>query len=446
MEATQTDWQELTDFTPRQVTAAEAMYTHRYILYGGARGGGKSRFLRWALVEFLIDLFQERNIQGARAMLACETYPDLRDRQISKFKLEFPQWMGSLKDTKEDGLSFKLADGLGGGVIALRNLDDPSKYQSAEFAAIGVDELTKIQKETFDILRGSLRWPGVEHTVFIGATNPGGAGHAWVKALWIDRAFPPELTARAGEFTFIQSLPADNPHLPQSYWDELNSLPPTLRRAWVEGDWNVFSGMAFPAWSDERNVIEQLDIPDYWPRMCGIDWGYAKPFCCLWLAKDPDTGRYYVYRELYQAGLTDQQQARLIKEYAANERIPYYFADPSMWAKKTQQIVTSTADEYIKEGVMLTAADNDRLSGKRKLDRLLQSLPDGRSGLQVIRSCKNLLRTMPLLAYDEHRPEDIDTEQEDHAYDALRYALTSLTNEPKKQDQPPNPWLKRKRL
>lgn len=443
METTQTDWRELTSFTPRQQAATEAMYTHRYILYGGARGGGKSRWLRWVLVEFLIDLFLERGIRGVRVMLACETYPDLRDRQITKFDIEFPAWLGSLKDTKENGLSFTLSDELGGGVIALRNLDDPSKYQSAEFAAIGVDELTKIPKETFDILRGSLRWPNVNHTVFIGATNPGGIGHAWVKGLWIDRAFPPELAARAAEFVFIQSLPADNPYLPQSYWDELNSLPPTLRKAWVEGDWNVFSGMAFPGWS-AAHVVERFDIPAYWPRVCGIDWGYAKPFCCLWLAKDPDSGRHFIYRELYQAGLTDQQQARLIKEYTRDEPVSFYFADPSMWQKKTQQIITSTADEYMKEGIPLTAADNDRLSGKRKVDRFLMPLPDGRPGLQVVAGCKNLLRTFPLLAYDEHQPEDIDTEQEDHAYDALRYVLTQITGKQKQQPSQANPWMKKR--
>jgi len=431
MESSQAiDWRELTGFTPKQITAAEAMYSHRYILYGGARGGGKSRFLRWALVEFLIDLFYTHNIRGARVMLACETYPDLRDRQVTKIKLEFPAWMGSLKDTKEDGLSFRLADELGAGVIALRNLDDPSKYQSAEFAAIGVDELTKISKDTFDILRGSLRWPGVDHTIFIGATNPGGIGHAWVKALWVDRDFPPELLARSKEFVFIQSLPADNPHLPESYWEELNSLPKNLRRAWVEGDWNVFSGMAFPSWSD-AHVAEPFEIPEYWPRVAGIDWGYAKPFACVWLAKDPDTGRHYLYRELYQAGLTDQQQARLVHEYSKTENVRHHFADPSMWAKKTQVTVTSTADEYAKELVTLTPGDNDRLGGKRKIDRLLMPMADGRPGLQVFNTCRNFLRTFPLLAYSTTNPEDVDTDQDDHLFDATKYSLSSVNTKPK---------------
>lgn len=432
------DWRELTNFTAKQAQAMEAVYSYRYILYGGARGGGKSRFLRWALIEYLIYLYQALGIRGARAMLACETYGDLRDRQVTKMRLEMPLWLGEVKDTKEDGLSFRLPDDLGSGVIALRNLDDPSKYQSAEFAAIGIDELTKIPAETFNVLRGSLRWPGVSHTVFIGATNPGGIGHAWVKALWIDKVFPPELQPRAHEFEFIQSLPVDNPYLDQSYWDELNSLPQNLREAWVNGNWDIFQGMAFPGWSS-IHVVDPFEIPPHWLRVVGIDWGYAKPFCALWLATNPDTGRHYLYRELYLAGQTDQQQARLIREHSSGESIRCFFADPSMWARKTQVHITSTADEYAREQVHLMTADNDRLSGKRKVDRVLMALPDGRPGLQVFSTCRHFLRTFPLLAYDQHNPEDVDTEQEDHAYDALRYALSRAA--PVVQQQPGTPQI-----
>jgi phage terminase large subunit len=437
---------ELAAFTARQQEAWEATFTHRFVLYGGARGGGKSRLLRWWCLLWLMYQFFANGRRGVRVMLACETYRDLADRQITKIKTEFPSWAGQVKSTEADGLCFFLADELGGGMIALRNLDDPSKYQSAEFAAIVVDEITKTLKETFDILRGSLRWPGIEHTVFLAATNPGGRGHSWVKALWIDRQFPPEMMKLAEQFIFVKSLPADNPHLSQSYWDDLNSLPPKLADAWVRGDWNVFAGMAFPAWNESDHVLPaDTVIPAHWPRMRGIDWGYAAPFCCLWGAKDPDTGRIIIYREAYQTELTDAQQARLVRELSAGETIQYSFADPSMWGRKTAgNIVTSTADAYRAEGIILTPGDNDRLSGKRKIDRLLQPLPDGRPGLQVTANCKNLIRTMPLLAYDETRVEDIDTTQEDHAYDACRYLLSTVAEVVKKREQPANPWLKQK--
>jgi phage terminase large subunit len=428
---------ELVSWLPKQQQAYEAIWTHRYILYGGARGPGKSYFLRWSAVVYLVMQFAVHGLRGVRVGLFCETYRELQDRQIGKMKTEFPSWLGEVKDTKEDGLCFFLSERYGGGKIALRNLDDPTKYQSAEFAGIFIDELTKITRETFDILRGSLRWPGVQHTIFAAASNPGSIGHQWVKRLWIDRQFPEELKGRADEFIFIRALPADNPHLDKSYWDELDSLPEPLRSAWRDGNWDVFAGMAFSEWDATRHVVEPFRLPAWWPRWRALDWGYSAPFCCLWLARDPDTGRVYVYREAYQRELTDPQQARLIRELTPpDEQIISTYADPSMWARKTQEeAVTTTADIYAANQVYLTKADNDRLGGKRKINTALGSLPDGRPGLVIFTTCSNLVRTLPALPYDSVRVEDIDTRAEDHAYDALRYGLTNTSNQPRRQAQ-----------
>lgn len=426
---------DLFEMTSRQAEAWRAMQSHRYILYGGARGGGKSRFLRWSLLIYLLSLYKHEGIRDVRVMLACETYPDLRERQISKIELEFPREIGDLRETQEDGLCFFISQNLGGSKIALRNLDKPAKYQSAEFAIIAVDELTKNPIETFNILRGSLRWPNFEHTLFLGATNPGDIGHAWVKQLWIDRDFPPELEPRKHEFIFVQSLPKDNPHLPQSYWDELNSLPPDLRRAWVEGDWSVFAGQAFPGWRNYKHVIEPFELPENWVRWRAVDWGFSNPFCCLWMCKNPDNSRIYIYREAYERELTDRQQARLIQDLTPRgEHISITYADPSMWSRKNiDSFVTSTSDEYLAEGVPLTKADNDRLSGKRKIDRLLQDLPDGKPGLQVFSNCINFIRTVPMLARAKTNPEDVDTNQEDHAFDAGRYGLSNTQHNQQKR-------------
>lgn len=412
---------------PNQVKAWEAIFTHKFILFGGARGGSKSYWLRWSLLMYLLYLWGKYHIKGIRVGLFCETYPDLRDRQISKIKLEFPLWLGQLKETQIDGFCFHIEDKFGGGKIALRNLDDPSKYQSAEFAAQAVDELTKNPLETFNILRGSKRWPGVEHSPFLGATNPGSIGHLWVKSMWLDGIFPEELKSRAKEFIFIRSLPKDNPFLPQSYWDELNSLPKNLYRAWVLGDWDVFEGQAFTAWDRYTHVIPPRDIPDHWPKWRAVDWGYAKPWCCYWFAKDPDLGRIFVYREAYQTNLTDRAQARTIKEMTPEAGVTITYADPSMWARKNvADVVTSTADEYAAEGVGLIKADNDRLAGKRKVDRALAKLPDGLPGIQIFETCTNLIRTLPALPYDPVNVEDVDTDAEDHPYDSIRYGLTRM--------------------
>ena len=421
---------ELFNFFPKQLAACDAADTHEYTFYGGSRGPGKSYWLRWYCLQFLsvCKAYGKRDVVVG---LFCDTYKTLTDRQVSKIATEFPRSLGEVKDSKTHGLGFYLRDG--GGVIALRNLDDPSKYQGAEFALIAVDELTKIKVETFNLLRGSKRWSGIKNTRFIAAGNPGGIGHLWVKDYWIDKVYPPEMERLRDEFCFVPALPDDNPHLDKSYWQMLDTLPPTLAKAWRYGEWDVFEGQAFGQWRREKHVIEPIEIPSHWARFRGVDWGRANPFCCLWGAQDPDTGRVIIYRELYQTGLTDTQQARLIgANTPPSEKVNITYADPSMWTKKAFEDVTfSTADEYRKEGIILTKADNDRLTGKRKVDRMLGDLPDGRPALQIFSTCANLLRTLPALPYDTTNAEDVDSEAEDHAYDALRYLLTRVNARPK---------------
>ena len=420
---------ELIQFLPKQQEAHQATKDHSYILYGGARGPGKSYWLRWELLLFVLYQYLEHKIEGVHAGLFCETYPELRDRQTSKIAKDFPPWLGEIKDTQDRGLGFHIKKQYGNGFIALRNLDDPSKYQSSEFAAIGVDELTKTPYETFTILRGSKRWPDVPRTLFLAATNPGGVGHLWVKRLWIDSDFPTELYDMREEYKFIQALPKDNPYLGEDYWRELNSLPEPLRSAWRDGDWEVFEGMAFSSWNKEVHVIPPFEIPDWWPVWRAVDWGYSAPFCCLWMTQDPDLRRIYVIREVYKTELTDRQQARLIKTLTPpGELIKLSYADPSMWSKKNLDgVVSSCEAEYRAEGIGLTKADNSRIDGKRRIDRLLGSLQDGQPGIQIFSTCENLIRTLPALPYStkEGRAEDVDTHAEDHAYDALRYGLTN---------------------
>jgi phage terminase large subunit len=138
-------------FTDRQMEAVRRLDsgTVKFLLYGGALGGGKSYFLRWILVRLLMTWFQTKGLRRVQVMLACEDYPSLKDRQLSKIGSEFPLWLGkSSSDHKDYGRCFILNDEYGGGVLCFRNLDDSSKYQSAEFAAIAVDELTKNDVDT----------------------------------------------------------------------------------------------------------------------------------------------------------------------------------------------------------------------------------------------------------------------------------------------------------
>jgi len=242
---------ELCRFTPMQWQATELADRHRYFLYGGRRGVLKSYWLRWYLLRRLLTwgAFGYRNV---KVMLATEDYPTLVDRQISKINSEFPRWLGELKKTQLDGLCFHLLPQFGGGKLAFRTLDDPQKYRGAEYAAIGIDELTRNPEfvesdiRLFDVLRGSLRWPGIADCFFAATSNPDGPGQIWVRTLFVEKNVPLAMESERNQICYLQGKVEETNLLPQSYWDMLNSLSERLRRAWVEGDWYVnFDGQMF---------------------------------------------------------------------------------------------------------------------------------------------------------------------------------------------------------
>ena len=297
---------ELCGFEEKQWQAAEAADRHRYTLFGGSRGPGKSYLLRWYALRRLL-MWAERGLHNVNVMLGCEDYPSLKDRQISKIATEFPLWMGDLKETKTRGLGFHLHPEYGGGAILLRNLDDPSKYQSAEFAGILIDELTRNPLSTFNILRGSLRWPGIEDVFLVGATNP---APGWVRAYWIEHDFPEELKSEAHQFAFVPALPTDNPHLPASYWQMLNTLPDALRKAWVKGDWYIsVEGLVYDAFGAE-NVVEDEPDPAL-PFEIAIDDGYIDPRATLFIQRK-ENGDVLVFDELYETKALEEQTIRHI--------------------------------------------------------------------------------------------------------------------------------------
>ena len=224
----------LTKFFPKQQEALDASKRFKYVLFGGSVGSGKSYWIRWSCLYWLMDYYSRYGMKGIRAGLFCEDYPSLNDRHLTKIKYEFPDWLGTFNESKKE---FTLKDSFGGGIIAFRNLDDPSKYLSVEFAIIAIDEVNRNPKATFDMLRSRHRWPGIKDTKFIAGCNP--LGEAWVKNMWVKRLFPPNEQEQY-EFVYVPALPTDNPHLPPEYYKSLESLPDTQRKAYLEGNWDAF--------------------------------------------------------------------------------------------------------------------------------------------------------------------------------------------------------------
>ena len=437
---------QIAKFTPRQMEACSAVNAgFKYILYGGALGGGKSYLLRWLAVRVLMNVFMQLGIKNAAVMLACEDYPTLKDRQISKIATEFPPWMGKYHDDhKIYGKSFILGPRYGGGIICLRNLDDPSKYQSAEFLAIFVDELTKNDLQTFTDLRSRLRWKGVPDNmcVFVGATNPGGIGHNYCKAYWVTKTYPPEFIAPIDFrplFKFIPSKADDNPHLDPAYWNMLQTLPQHLRAAFRDGSWDVFLGQAF-TFMRETHVIAPRPIPAHAPIYTTFDWGFGAPFSWGWWWVDAD-GRIYRFAEWYGWNGTPNQglrwedsriaeeikkrEAELEQRYRIDFSRAIRKAGPDCFQKKPNYQGSgqgpSTAEVFAGHGLYLSVGDATRALKIRQFrERLKVPLDEDQAPtgeppmLLVYDECTQFIRTVPDIVVDPLDPEDVHDKGEDH--------------------------------
>ena len=382
--------------------------------------------------------YKTLGLKNVRVGLFCEDYPALYDRQLSKVEVEFPEEMGKFNREHKE---FRLSPAYGSGVICFRNLDDPSKYMSAEFAAVSVDELTKNLIDVFNILRGSLRWPGIDDVRFLAASNPGEKGHLWVKQLFIDRIFPPELEPYADQFAYVKALPTDNPYNADSYIEMLKGLPPKTRKAWLEGNWDVFEGQVFEEWDAEVHVLEEFKPPTSWRWAAGLDFGFRANGWLGLFASGSDGHVIcmdeFVFKQLnaeeagYQAG---QRSAKY-------PDLEYIAADAAMWqktgggptiAEQFQSGLVRARGEQAPMLVKITHGPGSVLAGLELTRRYLAwtQTPDGKvepwmmPHLQFHKRCKYAIKTIPALPYKKET-EQVDSDAEDHAYDGLGYFLMS---------------------
>ena len=406
-----------------------------WLLAGGARGPGKSHMI---LAQVGLD--------------DCQRAPGSKWLFLRKVKYKAQESMEDLVRRIFAYTPHDYKPGLGRVVFpngsriligGFQNDEDIDNYIGIEYDGIAIEELSQLTWRKIMMLLGSLRTSRQDwRPRLYASTNPGGIGHNDVKQMFIQ----PWRDHTETRTRFFPGTYHDNPFLNQEYRDYLESLSGPLGKAWRDGDWDVFEGMAFPNWSHELHVIKPFPIPDHWLKWEATDEGYAKPWCCLWMTKDPGDEAIYVYREAYQTNLTTRQQAQRIKDLTpVGEQIAYNLADPSMWARQTaDDIVTTSAQVYEQMGIPMMKANNDRILGKRKIDDLLAVRADGKSRLRIFNTCANLIRTLPVLPFDETHAEDVDTDAEDHAYDTLRYGVTNVNvaEEPaKKKKKIENPWL-----
>ena len=263
------------------------------------------------------------------------------------------------------------------------------------------------------------------------ASNPGNIGHEWVKKRFIEDCIPNEVTERtsdeSGEKFTTQYIPAklaDNKYLHDKgeYERTLKKLPLEERRMLLDGDWSILKGQFFSEWRVDKHVVKPFEIPKWWTRIRGLDWGWSASTAILWIAFSPE-GKAFVYKELVVTETIDEALVAKIEEMSKGEEVSYTMADPALWSTNQSERGESIAMRLSSLGVPLIKGDNNRVSGWNVIHSYLFHDDNTPPKLSIFENCHYLIKTLPGLIRDQNKPEDVDTRGEDHAADALRYAL-----------------------
>lgn len=418
------------------------------IFFGGARGGGKTDAV---LGKFALK--GKRYGKGFNAVFFRKEMPQQDDLVERAKEIYLPlgaKW-------REQHKMFQMPQGGRIRFRPLESIQDAEKYQGQSITDAAVEEAGNYPMPApIDRLNGVLRSAKGVPTQLLLTGNPGGPGQGWIKDRYIDpapmglkileRKLPNDSIHR---YVFIPSRLQNNLILLRNDPGYINRLylvgSPQLVRAWLEGDWSAIEGAFFPEFSMERHVVAPIALPAHWIRFRAMDWGSAKPFSVGWYAvSEGDLPQFprnalVKYREWYgspqvsgssqpNVGLkfTAEEVAHGIVEREAKDECKYGVIDPSAY---TADGGPSIAERMAKAGALFYRADNKRVANAGAIggwDQLRARLKgEERPMIYFFSTCKDTIRTIPMLQHDRLKAEDLDSDGEDHAADETRYACMS---------------------
>ncbi len=441
----------LSTFQRRVMTTPESCD----LLLDGGRGGGKSYALAMLFLRHA-----EQYDGRARMLFARRNFPGIVDFEVTCREV-FGTVYGRAASYNAASHIWRFPNGATLQLDQLESHQDFQKYQGKSYTLIAVDEAGQYpDPAVLDLLRSCLRAPAPITPRMVLAVNPGGPGHGWIvrRHVFAARPWQVYVEKKSGrQFINCPSTYRDNEHLDQgSYAAQLAAAcatDPELLKAWDGGDWTIARGAYFSAVLDQSRVLVESWPNDFarksergWKLFISHDFGVSAPSVTFVCAKSLGTsgpdGRWYskdsivLLDELathepgtiergmgYTVPVLAEQIVEMTERWGL--RRAEGFADDAIFAR-TGSSAGAIRDEFARCDVFFEPAQKGaRIAGWEKMRRMLADAgkPDV-PGLFVSRNCKYFWETVPVLARDPRRPDDVDSRGPDHAADAARYATT----------------------
>jgi len=410
--------------SPAQQAFAEAVFSGDYTIlgYGGAIRGGKS----YGAIAILVTLCKV--FPGSRWAIVRSDLPTIRRNVLPTFNKVRALTNGFVGEVNQSTWTAQCSNGSEIILFPESISPDPEleRWKGLEVNGFLLEEANELSVKSYGkAIERAGAWiipptqqrptPTQPPPLILCTFNPS-AG--WVRETFYD---PWRNGTIKAPFFFQPATIEDNPYLPQSYKDNLRTMPAADYKRFVEGDWDVLAGRYF----DELNKVSHFapafdktdwgtwNIPDWWEQWGSYDWGFAHHAVACAFAKDGD-GQMYLVDSRWMQRLSDDEMAQEIVKSLPKKALSEIHAGHDCWARRLAHGGTAptVAEVFAAHDIALVKAAIDRVPGWNTLRRALtmRGLSEGQSPRLVFCDTpgnRKLFEQLSALEYDEIHGEDV---------------------------------------
>ena len=372
--------------------------THRFRVVNCGRRWGKTTL---AILEMVAKaVFKD----DARVVYIAPTYQQARDIAWNELKKICEPIATSTNESRLE-ITIKTKNG-GTSIIWLRGWESVETLRGQRFDFVVIDEIASMRNFFLnweEVIRPALT-DRRGHVLFV--STPKGFNHFYDLFNVVDDDY------KSFHFTTY-----DNPHMPVDEIDKAKQeLPEDRFEQEYMASFKKSEGLVYKEFSRDRHVVDT--IPEHYDELiAGIDFGFTNPTAVIHIQRDGDDN-YTVVAEWYKTGRTEEQ----IKDYVKTCNFNRVYPDPE--APSAIEVMNSA-------GIAVVEVVKNKDSIQNGINRVRQLLKMGK--LHVHKSCVNLISEFETYSYPEKRPGMNGYENpikgNDHAMDALRYALMTNRND-----------------